>query len=93
MGFTDAQQQGTKNRFHDEDEELTTQSSNIVDSTVAGDKAIAMEDDSMCEADVSFVDDDDNKTSADYYFDSYSHFGNFLNLCLLFYLFYFLVFR
>ncbi|OAY27156.1 protein arginine N-methyltransferase 1.1 [Manihot esculenta] len=77
MGFTDAQQQGTKNRFHDEDEKLTTQSSNIVDSTVAGDKAIAMEDDSMCEADVSFVDDDDddNKTSADYYFDSYSHFG------------------
>ncbi|KAJ9167928.1 hypothetical protein P3X46_019516 [Hevea brasiliensis] len=64
-GFTEAQQQGT-----------TIQLSNIDESTVANDqKAIAMVDDSMCKPDVSFVDDDDNKTSADYYFDSYSHFG------------------
>ncbi|KAF2285157.1 hypothetical protein GH714_038877 [Hevea brasiliensis] len=75
MGFNNAQHQGTKIRFQGEDEELTTESSNLDESTVTGDKAIAMDDDSMCEPDVSFVDGDDDKTSADYYFDSYSHFG------------------
>ncbi|KAJ9183843.1 hypothetical protein P3X46_007649 [Hevea brasiliensis] len=75
MGFTNAQHQGTKIRFQGEDEELTTENSNLDESTVTGDKAIAMDDDSMCEPDVSFVDGDDDKTSADYYFDSYSHFG------------------
>ncbi|KAJ9181710.1 hypothetical protein P3X46_005777 [Hevea brasiliensis] len=75
MGFTNAQHQGTKIRFQGEDEELTTESSILDESTVTGDKAIAMDDDSMCEPDVSFVDGDDDKTSADYYFDSYSHFG------------------
>lgn len=33
-------------------------------------------DESICEASMAFIDSDD-KTSADYYFDSYSHFGNF----------------
>ncbi|OAY53889.1 probable protein arginine N-methyltransferase 1.2 isoform X2 [Manihot esculenta] len=75
MGFPNAQYQGTKIRFQDEDEELTTDSSKLDESTVAGDKVMAMEDDSMCEPDVSFVDGDGDKTSADYYFDSYSHFG------------------
>lgn len=92
MGFPNAQYQGTKIRFQDEDEELTTDSSKLDESTVAGDKVMAMEDDSMCEPDVSFVDGDGDKTSADYYFDSYSHFGNYIILCSLFNLFFFLFF-
>ncbi|KAJ8766925.1 hypothetical protein K2173_011743 [Erythroxylum novogranatense] len=62
---------GTRTRFDDKDEELITQSSNPEDSG----KAIAIQDESMGEPDVSFVEGDDEKTSADYYFDSYSHFG------------------
>ncbi|KDP33742.1 hypothetical protein JCGZ_07313 [Jatropha curcas] len=75
MSFTNAQSQGTEIRFEDADEELTTVSSNLDQSIIASDKAIAMDDDSMGETDVSFIDGDDDKTSADYYFDSYSHFG------------------
>lgn len=60
--------------FEDADEDLTTESSNLQDSVVMSDKAV--EDDSMSVPDdVSFMDADDGKTSADYYFDSYSHFG------------------
>lgn len=63
--------QPTKIRFeYDEEEEaetieeVATESSNLeVDST-------------MCERENSVVAGDD-KTSADYYFDSYSHFGNY----------------
>ena len=59
--------------------EIACESSNLEGSIVAVDKAA--EDVSMGEPDVSFVDcdgdDDDDKTSADYYFDSYSHFGIF----------------
>ncbi|XP_002514159.2 protein arginine N-methyltransferase 1.1 [Ricinus communis] len=65
--------QSTKIRFEDADEDLTTESSYLGESTVVGDdKGIAIDDESMGEADVSCIDD---KTSADYYFDSYSHFG------------------
>ncbi|WCJ42642.1 Protein arginine N-methyltransferase 1.1 [Euphorbia peplus] len=64
--------EGTLTRFEDKDEELATETSNL---DVAGTKPTPMDDESMCEPDVSFVDGDDDKTSADYYFDSYSHFG------------------
>ena len=70
--------EGTKIRCQDaDDEEAATDSSNHDDSIVSIDKAA--EDVSMGEPDVSFVDcdGDDDKTSADYYFDSYSHFGIF----------------
>ncbi|XVE98027.1 hypothetical protein REPUB_Repub03eG0069900 [Reevesia pubescens] len=67
--------EGTKIRFQDADDDgAATDSSNLDDSILAVDKAT--EDVSMGEPDVSFVDcdGDDDKTSADYYFDSYSHF-------------------
>ncbi|XVF34987.1 hypothetical protein REPUB_Repub18cG0105900 [Reevesia pubescens] len=68
--------EGTKIRFQDADDDgAATESSNLDDSIVAVDKAT--EDVTMGELNVSFVDcdgDDDDKTSADYYFDSYSHF-------------------
>lgn len=73
-----SQFEGNKIRFQDADnEEAAAGSSNIDDSTVAVDIATEAEDVSMGEPDVSFVncDGDDDKTSADYYFDSYSHFG------------------
>ncbi|KAF5726047.1 protein arginine N-methyltransferase 1.2 [Tripterygium wilfordii] len=71
--FNDSHQQQHR-RFEDADEDLTTESSNLQDSVVMSDKA--MEDDLMCvPEDVSSMDADDGKTSADYYFDSYSHFG------------------
>lgn len=55
--------QPTKIRFaYDDDEEAATGSSNVE------------EDMAMCEPEDSFVPGDD-RTSADYYFDSYSHFG------------------
>nr|POF18363.1 protein arginine n-methyltransferase 1.1 [Quercus suber] len=56
----------------DDPEEETTQCSNNIDESMCdpecSDKAINEPND------VSFMDGDD-KTSADYYFDSYSHFG------------------
>ena len=64
-------------RFEDADEviEDAAESSNL--------------DESMCDPNadakepaISFIDADD-KTSADYYFDSYSHFGNFFLALLL----------
>ncbi|KAE8705882.1 putative protein arginine N-methyltransferase 1 [Hibiscus syriacus] len=65
--------EGTKIRFQDaEDDAVATDSSNLDESVLAVDKAT--EDVSMGEPEVSLVDSDD-KTSADYYFDSYSHFG------------------
>ncbi|XP_051150619.1 protein arginine N-methyltransferase 1.1-like [Andrographis paniculata] len=55
--------QPSKIRFsYDDDEEAATESSNVE------------EDAAMCEPEESFAAGDD-KTSADYYFDSYSHFG------------------
>lgn len=83
------QHQGTHTRFEDETIEEATESSNLEDpmcdadeSAIGQDKAL---DNSMCEPDES---DDvaraleldesvigSDKTSADYYFDSYSHFG------------------
>ncbi|KAJ6731351.1 PROTEIN ARGININE N-METHYLTRANSFERASE [Salix purpurea] len=73
MSFSNAHHQATKIRFNDDEEE---ESSNLDDSIVATDKSIAVDDVSMRDPDVSFVDGcDDDKTSADYYFDSYSHFG------------------
>ncbi|PPS17027.1 hypothetical protein GOBAR_AA03545 [Gossypium barbadense] len=68
--------EGTKIRFQDADDDgVATDNSNLDESILAVDKAT--EDVSMGEPDVSFVDSDagDDKTSADYYFDSYSHFG------------------
>ncbi|KAG4144331.1 hypothetical protein ERO13_D05G030400v2 [Gossypium hirsutum] len=68
--------EGANIRFRDaDDKEIASNSSNLDDSIVAVDKA--SEDVSMGEPDVSFFgcDGEDDKTSADYYFDSYSHFG------------------
>ena len=74
MSFSNAHHQATKIRFNDDEEE---ESSNLDDSIVATDKSIAVDDISIHDPDVSLVDGcDDDKTSADYYFDSYSHFGN-----------------
>ncbi|TYH15295.1 hypothetical protein ES288_A05G030200v1 [Gossypium darwinii] len=70
--------EGANIRFQDaDDKEIASNSSNLDDSIVAVDKA--SEDISMGEPDVSFFgcDGEDDKTSADYYFDSYSHFGIF----------------
>ncbi|KHG19349.1 Protein arginine N-methyltransferase 1 [Gossypium arboreum] len=67
--------EGANIRFQDaDDKEIASNSSNLDDSIVAVDKA--SEDVSMGEPDVSFFgcDGEDDKTSADYYFDSYSHF-------------------
>ncbi|KAK8278479.1 hypothetical protein V6Z12_D09G045100 [Gossypium hirsutum] len=68
--------EGANIRFRDaDDKEIASNSSNLDDSIVAVDKA--SEYVSMGEPDVSFFgcDGEDDKTSADYYFDSYSHFG------------------
>ncbi|TYG66856.1 hypothetical protein ES288_D05G032300v1 [Gossypium darwinii] len=68
--------EGANIRFRDaDDKEIASNSSNLDDSIVAVGKA--SEDVSMGEPDVSFFgcDGEDDKTSADYYFDSYSHFG------------------
>ncbi|KAK8278480.1 hypothetical protein V6Z12_D09G045100 [Gossypium hirsutum] len=70
--------EGANIRFRDaDDKEIASNSSNLDDSIVAVDKA--SEYVSMGEPDVSFFgcDGEDDKTSADYYFDSYSHFGIF----------------
>ncbi|KAK0572045.1 hypothetical protein LWI29_025345 [Acer saccharum] len=74
MSFTNPDEPlNTVTRFEDAEEEIAV-SSNLDDSIVAGDKATE-DDESMCDVDGSFVDGGDNKTSADYYFDSYAHFG------------------
>ncbi|TYI30244.1 hypothetical protein ES332_A05G372500v1 [Gossypium tomentosum] len=68
--------EGANIRFRDaDDKEIASNSSNLDDSIVAVDKA--SEYVSMGEPDISFFgcDGEDDKTSADYYFDSYSHFG------------------
>ncbi|XP_062090982.1 probable protein arginine N-methyltransferase 1.2 [Humulus lupulus] len=71
----------TKIRFRDEDDEAidaATESSNHDESMCDVDASVAACDkpaeDPQCEPDVSLPDADE-KTSADYYFDSYSHFG------------------
>ena len=72
------QPQGSKIRFEDDDEALieeTTESSNIDESMCEADDSNRVIEDSACEPAQS-LDDKDDKTSADYYFDSYSHFGN-----------------
>ncbi|PPE00412.1 hypothetical protein GOBAR_DD02553 [Gossypium barbadense] len=69
--------EGANIRFRDaDDKEIASNSSNLDDSIVAVDKA--SEYVSMGEPDISFFgcDGEDDKTSADYYFDSYSHFEN-----------------
>ena len=63
--------ESTRIRFTDDDDgdealDAATESSNLDES---------MSDKVADDQDVSFVDSDD-RTSADYYFDSYSHFGN-----------------
>ncbi|XP_022933999.1 protein arginine N-methyltransferase 1.1 [Cucurbita moschata] len=71
------QPQGSKIRFEDDDEALieeTTESSNIDESMCEADDSNRVIEDSACEPAQS-LDDKDDKTSADYYFDSYSHFG------------------
>ncbi|TYH62422.1 hypothetical protein ES332_D07G119100v1 [Gossypium tomentosum] len=68
--------EGANIRFRDaDDKEIASNSSNLDDSIVAVDKA--SEYVSMGEPDISFFgcNGEDDKTSADYYFDSYSHFG------------------
>ncbi|KAI3421691.1 uncharacterized protein J3R85_011880 [Psidium guajava] len=80
------QQQPAKIRFKDDDDdggggqEDATGSSNLDEVMCDPDESTAVADmtvdASTCEANDSFPDDgDDNQTSADYYFDSYSHFG------------------
>ncbi|KAG7021923.1 Protein arginine N-methyltransferase 1.1 [Cucurbita argyrosperma subsp. argyrosperma] len=71
------QPQGSKIRFEDDDEALieeTTESSNVDESMCEADDSNRVIEDSACEPAQSL--DKDDKTSADYYFDSYSHFGN-----------------
>ncbi|TYI68146.1 hypothetical protein E1A91_D08G069000v1, partial [Gossypium mustelinum] len=68
--------EGANIRFRDaDDKEIASNSSNLDDSIVVVDKT--SEYVSMGEPDISFFgcDGEDDKTSADYYFDSYSHFG------------------
>lgn len=74
------QPQGSKICFEDDDDEApveeTTESSNFDESMCdAADDSNRVIEDTACEPGQSFNDKDD-KTSADYYFDSYSHFGN-----------------
>lgn len=65
----DVKNQPTKIRFeYDDDEEAGTL------EEVATESSNLEEDTAMCEPEDSFAAGDD-KTSADYYFDSYSHFG------------------
>ncbi|CAN7015031.1 unnamed protein product [Brassica rapa subsp. trilocularis] len=59
----------TKIRFEDADEDETAQGSA---------EAATAQDESMCDAADSTTDAADDTTSADYYFDSYSHFGLYL---------------
>lgn len=74
--------QGSKIRFadkEDEDEALKDASgSSNHDESMCDPELDKAVDDSMGEPEVSFIAADD-KTSADYYFDSYSHFGSFLS--------------
>ncbi|KAG6772053.1 hypothetical protein POTOM_023449 [Populus tomentosa] len=71
--LNNTQHQATKVCFDDDDEE---ENINLDDSIVATEKAIAMDDVTMSDPNAPFVDGgDDDKTSADYYFDSYSHFA------------------
>lgn len=61
----------TITRFEDAEEETAVSSNPLTANDI-----VIEEDESMCDVDRSFVDGgDDDKTSADYYFDSYSHFG------------------
>lgn len=72
------QPQGSKICFEDDDEALieeTTESSNLDESMCEADDSNRAIEDSACEPGQS-LNDKDEKTSADYYFDSYSHFGN-----------------
>ena len=76
------QPQGSKFCFEDDDEapiEETTGSVNVDESMCeASDDSNRVIEDTACKLDQSLNDKDD-KTSADYYFDSYSHFGNGLS--------------
>lgn len=73
--FSNSSQQHLNNkiRFEDADEPLdeTNESSNLDESMCEPEASGKAVDDSMCDRD----DVSDDKTSADYYFDSYSHFG------------------
>ncbi|KAK3439011.1 hypothetical protein EUGRSUZ_C03665 [Eucalyptus grandis] len=91
QGSDQPPQQATKIRFTDDDgggqeDGTATGSSNLDEvmcdpdeSTTVADMTVdasASASASACEANDSFPDDgDDHQTSADYYFDSYSHFG------------------
>ncbi|KAF3439573.1 hypothetical protein FNV43_RR17851 [Rhamnella rubrinervis] len=78
------QPHGSKIRFRDDDDDdhealdEATESSNLDESMVDLDGSFIghgkATEDTTCDLDVSLIDSDD-KTSADYYFDSYSHFG------------------
>lgn len=74
------QHHATKIRFPDDDDDdvealdVAAESSNLDESMCDVDGSVAACDKAI-EPDVSFPEADD-KTSADYYFDSYSHFGN-----------------
>lgn len=71
----DRHQHNTITRFADAEEDDSTVSSILEDSVAAPVDGTAIDDEAMCDADVSMLDGEDDKTSADYYFDSYSHFG------------------
>ena len=63
----------TKIRFEDADEDEAAQGSA---------EAATAQDESMCDAADGTTEMADDTTSADYYFDSYSHFGK-MNPCAL----------
>ena len=78
-------QKSTKVRFEYEDngkDEIIEEA-----ATTTGSSSILEEDSAMCEpSDDSMIGAD--KTSADYYFDSYSHFGIYIYIFLLFFNFF-----
>lgn len=64
--------QNTKIRFEDADEDEVAEGSGVAGEEVAQDESMFDAGESADTADVT-----DDTTSADYYFDSYSHFGKF----------------
>ncbi|KAK2993420.1 hypothetical protein RJ640_021639, partial [Escallonia rubra] len=66
------QNRSTKIRFQYEDDDLELDQDETIEEAATGSSNLE-EDSAMCEPDDSILGSD--KTSADYYFDSYSHFG------------------
>ncbi|KAK3004581.1 hypothetical protein RJ639_018542 [Escallonia herrerae] len=68
----DRQNRSTKIRFQYEDDDLDVDQDETIEEAATGSSNLE-EDSATCEPDDSILGSD--KTSADYYFDSYSHFG------------------